>query len=239
MRTHNLMNTGVYAIRHTESGKQYIGSAVRFDARWRIHRHHLARNTHHNEHLQSAWNKYGGSAFEFVKLVVCTASDLLSYEQALIEGYGTLHRVNGYNAAPVAGSMLGYKHSDESKAKIKVHRATQVFSSETRALFSKIRIGKKMPDWFPEFTRQRKLGTKHTEATKALIGLKGIGRHFSISSREKKSKITAAQVSEIKSRYQSGGITQKDLAREYLLDPSTISLIVRGKRWCTSFPKEN
>ena len=44
-------------------------------------------------------------------------------------------------------------------------------------------------------------------------------------------KLTDAQVQEIRERYLSGGVMQKDLAREYGVVDSAISHIIRGKRF--------
>lgn len=45
------------------------------------------------------------------------------------------------------------------------------------------------------------------------------------------SKLTRIQISEIRDRYVPGVITQRQLANEYGVDPSTISLIITNKRW--------
>ena len=229
------MRTGIYAIEHKTTGRAYIGSEKDFGSRWRVHRCLLRQGKHHSPHLQAAWNKYAESAFIFKKLLVCSEANLIDYEQRLIDGYRSADRKCGFNARPLASSSLGHKASPETRAKIKAARAKQVFSAETRAIWSKNRTGQKMPDGFGDKVRNWKLGNKHTEATRSLISLKGIGRQVPVASREKKSKLTAPQVTEIQSRYQVGGITQTALAREYSLDPSTISLIVRGKRWCIPF----
>jgi hypothetical protein len=51
------MRGGIYAIRHVESGKMYIGSAKDFAERWNGHRKDLRRGRHPNRHLQNAWDK--------------------------------------------------------------------------------------------------------------------------------------------------------------------------------------
>ena len=39
--------SAIYGIRHIASGRIYVGSAVRTNARWRHHRSQLQRGTHH------------------------------------------------------------------------------------------------------------------------------------------------------------------------------------------------
>ena len=231
MRNHDAMSTGIYAIEHIATERRYVGSAVNFAQRWRVHRCLLRKGTHHSPHLQSAWNKYGEKAFAFKKLIVCSSDDLIRYEQRLIDGYLSADRKYGFNARHLAESNLGHKLSPEVCAKIKVARAKQVFSTETRAMWSKNRTGRKMPDWFGEFTRGHRTGTTHTAETKALISAAGIGRKANLRTVELRSKLTLPIAQEILARYKAGGVTQLALAREFSLNQSTISLIVSGKRW--------
>lgn len=55
----------IYAIRHKESGKVYVGSAVKVLSRWGQHRSQLRKAKHHNPCLQAAWMLHGEAAFEF------------------------------------------------------------------------------------------------------------------------------------------------------------------------------
>lgn len=230
MRT-DPMNTGIYAIRHVASGKLYVGSALSFAARWRVHRCLLRKGAHHSPLLQAAWNKYGEGSFTFEKLLVCGPDMLLTYEQTLIDGYKAADRRFGFNARPMASSNLGMKLSESARAKVRAARAKQVFSAETRALWSKNRTGKKMPEWFGEFTRQHRTGVKHTEEARAKIGAANKRRTISVETREKKAKLTLAEVEQIRSAYATGGVSQKSLAKQFSVDPSTVSHIVTGKRW--------
>lgn len=129
------MGTGVYAIVHCASGKQYIGSAVAFSDRWHRHRYLLRKNQHHSLKLQAAWNKYGEGAFEFTLLLHCARADLLMYEQRALDAYRPV-----YNIAAVAGSpMMGRKHSPETRAQLSAMRAgkkRKPHSAETRARLS-------------------------------------------------------------------------------------------------------
>lgn len=104
------MNCGVYKIEHRASGRIYIGSSIAIKKRWKEHRGHLRRGTHHNPHLQSAWVKYGEAAFDFKVLVVCAPEMVLFYEQALIDGLRPT-----FNACPTAGSRRGYRIPEHVK----------------------------------------------------------------------------------------------------------------------------
>jgi len=60
-----MLNSGVYQIINLVNGKCYIGSSVNIKKRWAEHIANLQRGTHHCQHLQRAWNKYGESNFDF------------------------------------------------------------------------------------------------------------------------------------------------------------------------------
>jgi len=148
--------TGIYEIANRLNGKRYIGSAVCFNKRWAEHRSLLGRDSHHSKILQQAWNKYGAQAFVFRVLLICAKENLLMFEQACFDG---LHPE--YNISPTAGSLLGYKTSDETKLKLSKslagrkrspeicakigngHRGKTI-SAEARAKISAAKIGKKL-----------------------------------------------------------------------------------------------
>ena len=72
---------GIYKIQNKTNGKFYIGSSDNIDRRFSRHKLDLSKNRHDNQHLQNAWNKYGGVSFEFKLVRECSKSDLLLEEQ--------------------------------------------------------------------------------------------------------------------------------------------------------------
>lgn len=104
------MKSGVYSIT-APSGRQYVGSAVNFVSRWQGHRNRLRRGIHDNAALQAAWNKYG-SALRFEKIIICSREQVVMYEQIAIDALNP-----AMNICRVAGSTLGYKHTDETKSR--------------------------------------------------------------------------------------------------------------------------
>lgn len=68
MTTTSISQSGIYIIRNTVNGHFYIGQAVVIKRRWQVHKAELRGNYHANKHLQSSWNMYGESAFEFLVL---------------------------------------------------------------------------------------------------------------------------------------------------------------------------
>lgn len=159
--------TGIYEIRNLVNGKRYIGSAVNFGNRWRVHAQSLARGDHHSKALQRAWSLYGPGAFHFNKLIACEKENLIMYEQICMDA----HKPE-YNCAPVAGSQLGYRHSEESRRRMSESRpkdfspmAGKKHTETTRAKISAARKGKGGGPRSPE--RLKKIGDAHRGRSKS------------------------------------------------------------------------
>ena len=82
----NLFPSGIYAITHKTSGRQYIGSSKEISTRVRIHKNALRKGKHHSAFLQRAWSKYGETDFEFRAVLYCALEHLQMYEQLCIDG---------------------------------------------------------------------------------------------------------------------------------------------------------
>jgi group I intron endonuclease len=115
--------SGIYKIKNLVNEKVYIGSAKCFKNRKREHLKLLRHNKHYNFHLQSSWNKYGESNFEFQ--IVQTVDDLnllAKTETYWIRFFDSANKNKGYNLVPTGFNMLGYKHTEESKSKMRMRR---------------------------------------------------------------------------------------------------------------------
>lgn len=138
------MKNVIYAIRHIESGRMYVGSALSFNKRRRLHLWALRRGTHHSIKLQRAWNKYGEDAFVFeVVEPVADSASLISREQHWIDTMSAVK--TGYNIRPTAGSALGTRHSAETKARMSLLKTGLRASAETRAKISASKKGVPFP----------------------------------------------------------------------------------------------
>lgn len=112
------MIAGIYTITNTINGKMYVGSTIHTDRRRLEHFYALKHNKHINKHLQNAYNKYGREVFEFevietLEITDSIKTDLLTREQFWIDNLKP-----EYNILLIAGSTLGFQHSQETKEKI-------------------------------------------------------------------------------------------------------------------------
>lgn len=67
---------GIYKITNLINNKMYYGSSFNLFNRCHNHKMNLRRNTHHNQHLQYAWNKYGEENFVFEIVEIVEANNI-------------------------------------------------------------------------------------------------------------------------------------------------------------------
>jgi len=138
--------SGIYAIKCASNSRLYIGSAVSFRRRVAVHLCMLRAGKHHSKKLQRAWDKYGSDKFMFgVIEVVPEKSGLIAREQHWIDALDACG--SGMNSNPVAGSVLGRKHSAETRAKLSAsHKGKpgRPHTDESKALLSAAHAGKKL-----------------------------------------------------------------------------------------------
>ena len=78
-------NYGIYGIRNVINDKIYVGqTGESFLRRYWHHRWKLKNNSHDNQYLQNAWNKYGEDSFEYVVLEVVNDKKIL-YDKTYIK----------------------------------------------------------------------------------------------------------------------------------------------------------
>lgn len=144
------MNSGVYQIKNLMDGKLYVGSSVNFTERWTRHQRELRRNTHHNQRLQNAWNKYGETSFEFSILLQCDRERSIVHEQGAIDFLKP-----EYNICPTAKSLVGLSHSEATRNKLSLALRGYRHTAETRKRMAAAQLG-----------NLNSVGHKHTDASK-------------------------------------------------------------------------
>lgn len=147
-----------------------MGSAINIKERWTEHVKQLNKNKHHSNHLQNAWNLYGKKAFIFKVVEYCFFLNLITLEQYYIDLY-----LPEYNICKIAGSTLGHKHSEETKAKIGLRSLGRKHSDKTKKIMSETHkgntynLGRKASDETKKKMSEARKGKKHSEETKKKI----------------------------------------------------------------------
>lgn len=114
------MTVGIYCIKNVTDGKRYIGQSKDVWRRFNNHISSLDRNSHKNRHLQSAWNLYGQSNFDFTILEICSIDSLDELESKYINQYNTMNENFGYNFE--GGGNKNKIMSEETRKKISESR---------------------------------------------------------------------------------------------------------------------
>lgn len=187
------MKAGAYAIINKLNGKQYVGSSVDVARRFAVHRMKLRKGEHHSPALQRAWDLYGEDAFAFDVLARCPAGMCLAMEQALMDGM-----VPEYNIARTAGSRLGVKHTEATRAKMAaaVRKPTAPRTPEHCAAISAAKRGRK--------------GKPLSPSHRAALLAANVGK---VCSPEKRAKISVAHKGKVLSESHKSAISEAMLAR--------------------------
>ena len=110
--------SGIYKIQSKIKPERiYIGSSIVISSRWKRHLYDLSKNKHRSSKLQRHYNKYGISDLQFSILLGCEKEDLIKIEQYFIDSYNPY-----FNSFKLAGSTLGFHHSEETKKKLSISK---------------------------------------------------------------------------------------------------------------------
>lgn len=180
------MICGIYAILNIINGKYYIGSALDFFDRWRLHKLELNRNNHHNRHLQKSWLKYGAHNFMFV--VIEYTDWLDAREQYWIKELDATNIEKGYNICLFLRNRTGVKISEETRKRLSESHKGHKQSEETKAKRAVIMTGNqhsKGSKRSKEHLDAMRKGRKYLPETAAKISAANKGRIVSAETREK------------------------------------------------------
>lgn len=237
------MTIGIYAIVNTATGQRYIGQSTGIETRWRKHVYDLRRGNHHGEYLQRSWKKYGEHVFCIEILEVCQPDKkiLCDREQYYIDLYRAAVRRFGFNTAPVAGSILGVKRSDETKKKmstsmIKAHKRSgkqRVTAATTREQWTRPDVRQKMLVAIKEANSDPGVKLKRGAASRARWSQVDVRQKMIEGHRGENSgnaKLTESKVRDIK-RKLVAGVSSSKIAAQYGVAPRTIRDINIGATW--------
>ena len=134
----NKGRTGIYRWVHIESGKSYIGSSVKLNIRFKqyFNYNHISYPAR-KMIIYKALLKYGYGGFRLEILEYCSPELLLKREQFYFDMFSP-----DYNILKVAGSPLGYRHSEAAKKLIRIANKNREVSESSRDLRRKALLGK-------------------------------------------------------------------------------------------------
>jgi group I intron endonuclease len=151
---------GIYFIKNLITNQLYVGSAINFYHRFATHKSYLQKGTHPNPKLQNSWNKYGEKNFRFqIETLVENKNDLVLEEQRYLDFFKEIN-IDLFNICPIAGSQLGFKHSDKTKKQFSeqrkgnIHKLGKKESEDTKKRKSIARIGSKNPNFGKVFSKE-------------------------------------------------------------------------------------
>lgn len=123
---------------HIESGKSYIGSSIKLNLRFKqyFNYNHISYPKR-NLIIYKALLKYGYSGFRLEILEYCSPDVLLQREQFYFDTLSP-----DYNILKVAGSPLGYRHSEAAKKLIGIASKNRNVSESARDLKREALLGK-------------------------------------------------------------------------------------------------
>jgi group I intron endonuclease len=191
--------SGIYCIENVENGMKYIGFARDIHDRWVSHKTSLKGGYHCNKYMQSTYNKYGESIFEYYIIQVLEDSEelLKNMEVYWISYYNSyILDGGGYNLTRGGDGTWGMKHTEETKNKLsEMNSGEKSFwfgrhhTEESKQKISESNMGRvsseetiqKRKDSMPDMSGENNpmFGKEHSEETKKKISDKAMGRVFS------------------------------------------------------------
>ena len=248
----HVYETGVYLIRHKESGKVYVGGAYKtFKKRLDGHRKDLRLGRHANQHLQSAWSKYGSGAFEFVILERCSVKVCDVRETFWIRFYKAADRRFGYNKSPSGGSMLGFKHSEDSKSKMRAAKIGRKLSQEAIDKRTAKVTGAKRSDatkrrmseaakkrGISNETRAKMVEWMHSDEGKSKLSSWQIGKVMSESAKQKMSEAQKRRYEDPEQRKKMGDLKRGNKYASGKRTPEQIAKMTKANQEAAKRRKE-
>lgn len=159
--------SGIYILWNTINDKIYVGSAKDFSSRLRRHFSMLRNGNHTNSHLRNASLKYGVDSFIWlIQEIVEDPEKLLEREEFWIKELKP-----EYNLTEVSPTMLGFKHTEESRKKMSeasrsrgARPPSRKGISPTPEAIEKQReklIGKPRPQWVKDKIKATKMANPY------------------------------------------------------------------------------
>lgn len=135
------MTSAIYLLTNKVNGKIYVGKAIDFDRRIRVHSYAKSKGYIGNAIRKYGWENFSVSILENGNGL--TNSDLLRKEKEWIDKLNSSDRKVGYNLF-TRGDPTGYKHTLQSRQNMSLAHIGNKHSWETRQKISQSLTGKKL-----------------------------------------------------------------------------------------------
>lgn len=215
---------GIYAITCVQNGKVYVGQTKeRFERRYWHHRWHLENGSHHNTHLQRAWNKYGDNNFTFSVLEVCDECDLNDAECRHIAAFVKCGKSFNMSAGGAGKSCP----MPESAKRIVGEKNRQHMLGRKASEATKKKMRQSSRHISPTEEHRQKL----REAMSNRVVAQETRQKLSLANAGEKSrwaKLNDLQAAEIKQKLMNG-MLMREVADQYPVSLSAISAIAAGR----------
>lgn len=125
---------GIYLWTNVLSNKKYVGSSVNLTGRFKNYFNRaflVSEITRNNSYIYRALLKHGYSNFRLDILELCNKSNVIEREQFFLNNLEL-----EYNILKVARSLTGFKHSEESKEKIRKSKTGKPFPYSKENLYA-------------------------------------------------------------------------------------------------------
>jgi len=130
------MKRGVYTITCTANNTMYIGQSKNVRERFAQHRCKLRREKHCNRHLQSAWARYGETAFVFALHTAESDANACDQLEEIVIAAARDSGTRLFNIRPAAATSKGVIFSEATKEKIRTKAKQQFATPAARAKHS-------------------------------------------------------------------------------------------------------
>jgi len=240
----------IYRIINMIDGKSYIGQYCKDKPNTRFTNHKSrARKEDSTEHLYRAIRKYGVENFDFTLICVCDNCELNDLEIQYIKEFNTFGE-NGYNMTVGGQGIKNYKHTPETKERLRISSTGKFPNKETRKRISEGLMGHGCSDETREKHRINAMGVPKMPETIEKLRLASTGRVVSKETSEKLSKALSGKpkstehIAKIKAikrkllpedikyiRENPDNLTGIQLAEKYNSSRASISRIINNKRY--------
>lgn len=163
---------GIYVFTNKVNGKEYVGKSI--DLRKRLRQHLRSSDSGSAGLLHKALRKYGKHNFSFSYQTCSLEDDLSSLEISEISLRNSMAPI-GYNLTAGGDGAVGYKHTEESRAKLKEIHTGRVLPEAQKEAIRKALKGRPRPQDVVAKIRAGNTGKVHSSETRALLSVTSKG----------------------------------------------------------------